>query len=606
MNNKFKRTCSAVLVSALLIGAPGLPAWEAAAQVVRGSAAPVSAAASRAWGAVVADLATTLQTRPELSAQTPGLGSVLGNLRLELALQPRSQAALAFVSRLPAGVEPKSFSEMPPAGQARLLDAAVAAVTAELQPRAETLVAKAAQGDLTAEDRSELATLAKSWFYLPSDRGQALRNAAAQARAGASLGLAQRIARRFMGDKKENPAAIVDAELGGILAGAAKIVDAEQGNATPGTLVPNRLAPYVAKALDEAEVRAVERGAVPGLVARTVIEGHDTLFGKAADRKFFKALRQRGEWTEFVAAMSLHAADRFAQSGQAAVQVLAKTAEADDLRLAIPSWHPLFGRYASIAEWLTEAHGKPDDSKELTGWPLMTAFGIPVRAQKSLVLALVLGSYQFLSIFAKASPHYGLAVHVAQGAATIALLYASVLAHEFGHAFAARAFGIRTRKIILNWLGGGADIVRGFRQALPEFVIALAGPVVSALAGLALLAAAHIVPVPLLLPILVISGKLNLVLAVFNMLPVFPMDGGRVLRAILTRPFGSYRATKAAGAVGMALSGLMVLKGVAISPTNLSSALQLIAIGVFFLVASKMMSVHPGTTTVDEKRAQKS
>ena len=292
--------------------------------------------------------------------------------------------------------------------------------------------------------------------------------------------------------------------------------------------------------------------------------------------------------------------------GEEKDRVLASAAEGDDLRLAIPAWHPLFGRYPSIAHWLADAHG-PAVEPANKNIPLFTAFGVPVSAKRSFLPAFALVAYQFGMYFFAAHRGLGLPVGMAEGVAAAALLYATVLAHEYGHLLAARAFGIRTLHIVLNFMGGGAAVVRGFRQALPEFVIALAGPVVSALAGVAFFAAALAFPGTLAAGIFSLIGGLNFLLAGFNLLPMFPMDGGRVLRAALTRFFGSYRATRIAAVVSVFASGLLLYSGLHIALTaSLWPGLMRAAAGLFFAFVAVLMSVHPGTVTIDERPSAKS
>jgi Zn-dependent protease len=133
-------------------------------------------------------------------------------------------------------------------------------------------------------------------------------------------------------------------------------------------------------------------------------------------------------------------------------------------------------------------------------------------------------------------------------------VFGCVLLHEFGHALAARRFGIDTADITLYPIGGVARLTRMPRAPGAELLIALAGPAVNvAIAaglylGLGLFASigAGRFVVELL--------AMNLVLAAFNMIPAFPMDGGRVLRALLGGWIGRARATAFAASVGRALA----------------------------------------------------
>lgn len=148
-------------------------------------------------------------------------------------------------------------------------------------------------------------------------------------------------------------------------------------------------------------------------------------------------------------------------------------------------------------------------------------------------------------------------------------LFACVLLHEFGHAMAARRYGIPTRDITLLPIGGVARLERLPNNPRQELVIAIAGPLVNVvLAGA--LAAFLILSHQSLLP--TASGGaisfaqqllvVNVSLVLFNMLPAFPMDGGRVLRALLAMALNPVTATRIAANVGRAMA--MVFAGVAL------------------------------------------
>jgi len=145
--------------------------------------------------------------------------------------------------------------------------------------------------------------------------------------------------------------------------------------------------------------------------------------------------------------------------------------------------------------------------------------------------------------------------------ALIAAVFGCVVLHELGHALTARAFGIGTRDITLYPIGGVARLDRMPRAPGAELLIAIAGPLVNvAIAGslaLALWISGELAPWSGPSMITALGADLvliNLVLAGFNMLPAFPMDGGRVLRAALSRPLGRVRATEIAAGLGRALA----------------------------------------------------
>jgi Zn-dependent protease len=596
-----------LIALALTVNAPSFAAVLAPVEI-GGSAAPATGQAFGAWRSAVSGVATALQVDPSLGADVPNLAPILGRVRLELALKPRSEPALAFAAYLPAGAasDPAAFARMPLERRVRALGAAVAAASAELQPRADELIALSARGRLSMWERAELDAAAARWFYLAPETAEAVKKAAAEAHGDAALGLAERIAGALpFGIRRTPEEKAVRAELIQVLKGAAAIV--AENKTSPGAgLVSERLAPYVARALDESDARVRERIGLEGRLYAPILEKQAQVFGRDADRTLFKTLRSRGEWTEFVSAATLHAAERLKAMGQTTRRGLALAAEGDDLRLPIPAWHPLFGRYPSIAHWLADVQGRPEARRERWDIPLFTAFGIPVSAKRSFLPAFALGVYQFGMMFFHAHRSLGLGVGMLDGLAAALLLYVSVLAHEFGHVAAARAFGIRTSYVVLTLLGGGAAVVRGFRQALPEFVIALAGPVTSALAGVAFSAAAFAFGSTLTGGLFAMVGMINFLLAGYNLFPLFPMDGGRIMRAGLTRLFGSYRATRLAGAISFVLSNLLFGYGLMAARTSLLMGGTGALFGVFFSVISVIMSAHPGTVTVDERPSAKS
>lgn len=182
------------------------------------------------------------------------------------------------------------------------------------------------------------------------------------------------------------------------------------------------------------------------------------------------------------------------------------------------------------------------------------------------------------------------------------LFFASLLTHELAHSVVARRAGVEVKEITLWMLGGVAKLGGEADDPNDELAIAVAGPMTSFALGLGFsvigtsltLAGAPelVVAVPSLL------GGLNIVLAVFNLLPAFPMDGGRVLRAALWRHHGDkLRATRTAAAagrvLGSALIGLgivMVMGGVAVS------GVWMAFIGLFVLFASTVESTQSEQT----------
>lgn len=156
----------------------------------------------------------------------------------------------------------------------------------------------------------------------------------------------------------------------------------------------------------------------------------------------------------------------------------------------------------------------------------------------------------------------------------IVLLFASVLLHEFGHIYAARHYGIGTPDVLLTPIGGLARIGRAPDTPRQELVIALAGPLVTLLIAVALivvfvlgghreaLAPNGVLDLPLWGALL----YANVVLLLFNLIPAFPMDGGRVLRALLASRLGMVRGTRIAARVGQVLAAGFAFAGFRYSP----------------------------------------
>jgi len=152
-------------------------------------------------------------------------------------------------------------------------------------------------------------------------------------------------------------------------------------------------------------------------------------------------------------------------------------------------------------------------------------------------------------------------------------LFVCVVLHEYGHALTARRFGVRTRDIILSPIGGIARLEKLPEKPIQEFYVAIAGPLVNV--AIALVLSPYFVLFPMgyifdlhsdavllespaiyFVPALVL---INVVLAIFNLLPAFPMDGGRILRALLSIKLGRLRATRIASIIGQVLAvGLFV------------------------------------------------
>ncbi len=228
-------------------------------------------------------------------------------------------------------------------------------------------------------------------------------------------------------------------------------------------------------------------------------------------------------------------------------------------------------------------------------WRVTTILGIPVQVHWSFALLFFWIYYEGYrnGLDWEATLIFGL---------LITALFLCVILHEFGHALAARYYGVSTRDITLSPIGGMARLNRMPDRPGQEFVVALAGPmvnfVIASILGVGLwFFAPHVWPVleddytsffvkrSNFLPLLFL---LNVFMAGFNMLPVFPMDGGRMFRALMSIRLGRVKATRVASIVGQvaAVAFLIVaiyLQGIIIG---------LISIFVFFMARQEYHMVR--------------
>lgn len=186
----------------------------------------------------------------------------------------------------------------------------------------------------------------------------------------------------------------------------------------------------------------------------------------------------------------------------------------------------------------------------------------------------------------------GIADYLAGGTAAaldsmafISLVFLCVTLHEFGHIAMGRRFGIRTPQVILSPIGGIASMERMPEKPVQELLVAIAGPLVNvaialiliAVFGLSLADAAGLdfERASLAERLLIV----NVTLVLFNLVPAFPMDGGRVLRALLAMRLGPARATAIAARIGQGFAALFVVLGLFYSPI-------LMLVGVFIYLAA--------------------
>jgi Zn-dependent proteases len=214
----------------------------------------------------------------------------------------------------------------------------------------------------------------------------------------------------------------------------------------------------------------------------------------------------------------------------------------------------------------------------MRGLKIGAVVGIPVRLNWTFLLVLPLFAYligtevetiagvmnETMRAGIDPAAISGGAVPWLLGFAAVIGLFVGVLLHEFGHSLVAMRYGYQIESITLWLLGGLANFAEFPEDWKHEFWIAVAGPIVSLGVGAACYAVFWLTPAGSNAVLFVFGylALLNVVLAVFNMLPAFPMDGGRVLRALLARSQPHAQATQRAATVGKVFAFLMGVFGV--------------------------------------------
>jgi Zn-dependent protease len=227
------------------------------------------------------------------------------------------------------------------------------------------------------------------------------------------------------------------------------------------------------------------------------------------------------------------------------------------------------------------------------GWQLLTIRGIPLRIHPSWFVILALATVAFQQQYAQElAAQAGIGPWLwPMGLITAVLLFVSVLLHELGHSLVALSQGVKVRSITLFLLGGVASVERECSTAMGSLLVAAAGPLVSLVLAVGLLMARHGVAhaSPLLGAICEELGVLNLMLALFNLLPGLPLDGGLILKALVWQVTGSQRrGVQVATASGRFLSLLAIGLGVVLLLRGGSvGGLWLMLLGWFGLGAAR-------------------
>ncbi len=242
-----------------------------------------------------------------------------------------------------------------------------------------------------------------------------------------------------------------------------------------------------------------------------------------------------------------------------------------------------------------------------TSWTIAHVFGIPIRIHITLLLILPLFGWIFganVEIFAELmglQPGDLLLEPYILGFLLGLGLFASVALHEIGHTWMALRRGRNIRSITLMILGGLADLEDSIDDPSDELKIAIVGPIVSLLLGFVLLSLTTLfVNMAADLQIfLLYLGQINIILGFFNLIPAFPSDGGRVLRAALAKRGNYLRATKTATSIGQTVAIFLAILGV------FSANLLLVLVAFFlYITANQEYQTHLMRSTLADFRVQ--
>lgn len=225
---------------------------------------------------------------------------------------------------------------------------------------------------------------------------------------------------------------------------------------------------------------------------------------------------------------------------------------------------------------------------------VLRVFGFDIRIDPSWLLIAALVTWSLSQhAFPNALPGFAPATYMSMAVVGMLLFFLSLLLHELAHALTARHFGVETRSITLFLFGGVAELSDEPKTAMNEFWIAIAGPLLSLALSFFFWVFASIGALIFGTgPVVEVLGYLalvNFVLAIFNLLPAFPLDGGRILRAWLWHRSGDVLdATETAARAGMFLAYALMLMGVlALFQGALVAGFWQLLLGTFVLAAAR-------------------
>jgi len=219
-----------------------------------------------------------------------------------------------------------------------------------------------------------------------------------------------------------------------------------------------------------------------------------------------------------------------------------------------------------------------------SGFHVAKLFGIHIHVDWSWIFIFLLITWNLAAgVFPSLHPEWGLGMNLSMAALASLLFFASVLAHELAHSLVAKARGLPVRRITLFLFGGVSNIQREPEDPKTEFLIAAVGPLTSILLGIIFLViggagipglgqltqqntTGFLASLDPFKTLLLWLGPINISLGIFNLIPGFPLDGGRILRSILWGITDNLpRATRWAAGVGQVIAWLFIITGIAMA-----------------------------------------
>jgi Zn-dependent protease len=216
-----------------------------------------------------------------------------------------------------------------------------------------------------------------------------------------------------------------------------------------------------------------------------------------------------------------------------------------------------------------------------SGFKVGRIFGINIHIDWSWIFIFLLVTWNLAgAVFPSLHPDWDTATNIALGVAASLLFFLSILLHELAHSLVAKARGLPVRRITLFFFGGVSNIEREPPSPKTEFLMAIVGPLTSILLGIGFiwLGRQNIPAIPTALndpmqllrgldplsTMLLWLGPINILIGLFNLIPAFPLDGGRILRSAFWAAMNDFRrATRWATAIGQGFGWLMILAGIA-------------------------------------------